>query len=244
MIILNAGVPRSGTVLVNAILRQLFERNGIRIGQSNPHGKQLPILLRRLQRAGHDRHKTILVHTHSWNPETAALVSGSPFVTGFINFRDPRDVCVSLMKLHDHDFDAAARMVENSFKIFEEASHADCMMVIPYELLVADKPGHIFQIARRLGFWPGLDEIAEIEAATSVDKHKEVMEKVSAGEIDGLTRRKNTNRVMVEDSRTLINDRHIQSGAEGRWRQELSESEQNSANERFGEILSRYGYTV
>ncbi|MEL6997776.1 MAG: hypothetical protein AAFP68_05890 [Pseudomonadota bacterium] len=244
MIILNAGVPRSGTVLVNAILRQLFERNGVRIGQSNPHGKQLPMLIRRLQQAGHDRHKTILVHTHTWNAETAALVAGSPYVTGFINFRDPRDVCVSLMKLHDHDFDAAAQMVETNFRIFEQASQAACMMVIPYELLIADRPGHIFQIARRLGLWPGLDEIAEIDAATSVDTHKAVMDKVNSGEMDGLTRRQNTNRVMTEDSRTLINDRHIQSGAKGRWRDELTDAQQNAANERFHDILTRYGYEL
>ena len=244
MIIFNAGVPRSGTVLVNAILRQIFEVNGTRIAQANPHGVELPKLIRHLQQTGQDRHKTVLVHTHSWDAETARLVAGSPFVTGFINYRDPRDVCVSLMKLHEHDFEAASKMVLGSFNIFEAAVRDADLMVIPYELLITGKPGHIFQIARRLGYFPRMDQIAQIDEATSVDRHKAVMEKVQTGEMDGLARRQNTHRVLVEDPKTLINDRHIQSGASGRWRDELGEQEQKEAMQVFGPLLKRYGYST
>ena len=244
MIVFNAGVPRSGTVLVNAILRQIFEANGIRIAQANPHGEALPRLIRTLQRTAQDRYKTVLVHTHSWDAEAARLTRGSPFVTGFINYRDPRDVCVSLMRLHDHDFETAAKMTLASFRIFDAMAHEEDLMVLPYERLVADKPGHIFQIAHRLGFWLGQDQVDRIDAETSVDRHKAVMEKVQAGETEGLARRNNTNRVLVEDPKTLINDRHIQSGASGRWRRELSDADQTAANECFADLLKRYGYPV
>lgn len=242
MIIFNAGVPRSGTVLVNAILRQIFEIRGVRIAQANPHGPALPRLLNTLQTTAQDRYKTVLIHTHSWDKESARLVQSSPFVTGFINYRDPRDVCVSLMRLHDHDFDAAAKMVLASFAIFEAMAREADLMILPYEMLVADKPGHIFQIAQRLGFWLGHDQVARIDQATSIDQHKAVMEKVQAGEMDGLARRNNTHRVLVEDTKTLINDRHIQSGASGRWREELSEADQQAASQRFADLLKRYGY--
>lgn len=242
MIILNAGVPRSGTVLVNAMLREIFAENGIKCAQANPHGQQLPQLIRKLQASGSDRHKTALVHTHSWDGEAARLLRGSPYATGFINYRDPRDVCVSLMRLHEHDFETAAQMTLASFTVFESTIRDADLMVIPYELLIADKPGHIFQMAARLGFWLGLDVVERIDAATSIERHKGVMEKVQSGEMEGLARRKNTHRVLVEDPRTLINDRHIQSGATGRWRLELSESDQNAANEQFGPLLRKYGY--
>ena len=242
MIVLNAGVPRAGTVLVNAILREIFKEHKINCGQANPHGKQLPQLIRNLQHSASDRHKTTLVHTHSWDAETAQLLRGSPYATGFINYRDPRDVCVSLMRLHEHDFETAAKMTLSSFTVFEATARDADLMIIPYEMLVADKPGHIFQMARRLGFWLGLDTVEKIDAATSIERHKGVMEKVQSGEMDGLARRKNTNRVLVEDPRTLINDRHIQSGAAGRWRSELSETDQNAANEQFGALLKKYGY--
>lgn len=244
MIIVNAGVPRSGTVLVNAILRALFKGANLGTAQANPHGAALPQLIRHLQATGQDRYRNVLVHTHSWDTETEALLAGSPFVTGFVNYRDPRDVCVSLMRLHDHDFEAAARLTEGSFQIFERTAQSKHFMVLPYEMLTADRRGHIFQIARRLGFWPGMDEIAKIDEETSIERHRAVMEKVQSGDIDNLARRQNSNRVLVEDPNTLINDRHIQSGASGRWREDLSDDEQRVANERFAPILKRYGYRL
>lgn len=242
MIVLNAGVPRSGTVLVNAILRKLFEASGIAIQQANPHGAELPRLIHHLQQTGQDRHRTVLIHTHSWDGETARLLDGSVHVTGFANYRDPRDVCVSLMRLHEHDFDTAAEMTEVSFRIFEATARQARTVVVPYELLNADRSGHIFQIARHLGFWPGLDLVSRIDEETSIERHRAVMEKVQAGTLETLAHRRNINRVLVEDRATLINDRHIQSGVSGRWRSDLSSDLQRVANERFAPILKRYGY--
>lgn len=242
MIVLNAGVPRSGTVLVNAIVRKLFAANGVTAVQANPHGEALPRLIRHLQDSGQDRHKTVLVHTHSWDTQSADLLRGCPWVTGFVNYRDPRDVCVSLMRLHEHDFKTAAKMTTASFQLFEATARQRGLMVIPYELLAADRPGHIFQIARQLGFWPGLDLVRRIDEETSVDRHRAVMEQVQSGEIDNLARRQNRNRVLVEDPSTLINDRHIQSGVSGRWRDELTPAEQEEANALFAVLLKTYGY--
>ncbi len=242
MIVLNAGVPRSGTVLVNAILRELLRDAGGAIAQANPAGPEMPGLLRHLRDTGQERHKTVLIHTHSWDGESARLLAGSAHAVAFLNYRDPRDVCVSLMRLHDHDLDSAMTMTEGAFQHFAACARDIDAMVIPYEYLMADKRGHIFQIARHLGIWPGLERVAEIDEATSIDRHKAVMEKVQAGEIDQLNRRNNRHRVLVEDPKTLINDRHIQSGASGRWRSELDDVQQQAVTARFAQIMKRYGY--
>ncbi len=242
MIILNAGVPRSGTVLVNAILRELLRENGIATGQANPHGPALARLLSNLRMNGRHLHKTVLIHTHSWDDDAARQVKAVPETVILGNFRDPRDVCVSLMRLHDHDFATAMKMTIGNFNVFDNMCATADVMMIPYELLVTQKRAHIYQIARRIGLWPRLDQVARIDAATSIDRHKGVMDKVNSGEIDGLTRRPNTNRVLVEDPKTLINDRHIQSGVSGRWRTELSETEQAEATERLTPLLERFGY--
>ncbi|MEO1493743.1 MAG: hypothetical protein AAFV19_16445 [Pseudomonadota bacterium] len=242
MIILNAGVPRSGTVLVNAILRELLRENRVPVTQANPHGPQLARVLTTLRMNGQYLHKTVLVHTHSWDDQAAREIAEMPGTIVFGNFRDPRDVCVSLMRLHDHDYETAMRLVAGSFNALDNMCTAVPVMTIPYELLVAEKRAHIFQIARRIGLWPRLDQVGRVDAATSVDRHKQVMEQVNAGEIDGLTRRSNTNRVLVEDPKTLINDRHIQSGVSGRWRAELTEAQQADATERLAPLLARFGY--
>ena len=243
MIVLNAGVPRSGTVLVNAIIRNLLRAGGMRVAQTNPHGPDLPRLIRHVQENQQHDDRVVLVHTHSWDAETAGLLAESQRFVGFLNFRDPRDVCVSLMRLHDHDFDTALRMVQQAFSAFQATARQADVMIIPYELLVRDPQGHIFQIARRLGLWPGLDLVDQIAERTSARHHRAVMEKVQQGQIDGLTYRQNTHRVLAEDPRTLINDRHIQSGRAGRWRTELDDAQQSHANARLAEIIKRLGYT-
>lgn len=243
MIVLNAGVPRSGTVLVNAILRELFRLRGVPHAQANPHGAELPKLVGRLIATGEARHKTVLVHTHSWDAETARLLAGSPHFTGFANYRDPRDVCVSLMRLHDHDFETAAEMTLGAFRLFEATCRDVDVMAIPYELLVTGTEATIFQIARRLGFWPTLAEVHAVAEATGQDRAREVMEKVQKREIEGLAVRQNRNRVLAEDPATLINDRHIQSGRSGRWRDELDAEAQARAADLFAPILVRHGYS-
>ena len=243
MIILNAGVPRSGTVFVNAILRQILKQSGAAVSQANPHGEELPRLIRELRRSGKERHRAVLVHTHTWHVDATGLLANSSWVTGFVNYRDPRDVCVSLMRLHDHDLDAAIQMTLNSFAHFDEMVAALDLMVIPYELLVLNPTAHIFQMARQLGVWLGIVDVARIQAATSSAEHRKIMEKVQKGELDTLQQRQNRNRVLVEDPRTLINDRHIQSGASGRWRTELDDAQQARVNGAFASLLERFGYT-
>lgn len=244
MIILNMGVPRSGTVLVNAIIRSALEAAGNRVLQANPHGKELPDLVRKIRASGDERYKTIVLHTHSWDATTARLLAASPFVVAFANVRDPRDVCVSLMRLHDIGFDAAVASTLASFRRIDVAVRDTDPMVIPYELLVAEKRSHIFHIARRLGLWLPLDTVARIDEATSIERHREVMEKVRTGTIGTIVTRRNTNRVLAEDSRTHITDRHIQSGRVGRWRDELEPAQQAEANARFGAMLRSLGYSL
>ena len=114
MIVLTAGVPRSGTVLVNSIVRTLLVQNGVSVIQKNPHGKELVFLLQRLMRSGMQMYKVLLVHTHTWNDECTRLVENNAHVVGFLNYRDPRDVCVSLINLHDLAFDSAIQAVEQA----------------------------------------------------------------------------------------------------------------------------------
>lgn len=244
MIILNAGIPRSGTVMVNAILRQILKTTGAFVTQANPHGEELPQLIRDVQRSGKDKYRSVLIHLHTWHTGATALLAGSPFVTGFVNYRDPRDVCVSLMRLHDHDLQTATTMTTNAFIHFESTVEALDLMVIPYELLVQNPGAHIFQIGRRLGIWLGMEEIERIRQETSADKHAAIMKKVQAGALENLQSRANTNRVLIEDPRSLINDRHIQSGAAGRWRTELSETDQRRVNDVFAPLIQRYGYAT
>ena len=71
MIVFHAGIPRSGTVLVGAIVRAIFEGAGKSVTQHNPHGAELPVLMSWLLETRQDRSGVDLVHTHGW-PGTLA----------------------------------------------------------------------------------------------------------------------------------------------------------------------------
>lgn len=242
MIVLNLGVPRSGTVLVNAIVRELFLHRKLQLHQTNPHEGELTSLVRGLFKSGADKYRTTLVHGHVMDAESLDMLRRSPQVTGFTNYRDPRDVVVSLMRLHEINFDAAVTVVSKAFVHMERSAIGLELMVLPYELLVKEKRAHIFQIARLLGFWPTLQEVEKIDAATTIDKHRAVMEDVRERRIEGLVEHRNPSRTMAEDPRTLINDRHIQSGETGRWRTTLKPEQAQLATEKFRMILKAYGY--
>lgn len=242
MLILNAGVPRSGTVLVNAMIRALLKQANVGTLQANPHGRELTRLVGRLTLNGDHRHKAVLVHTHSWDAETARILSADPQVVAFANYRDPRDVCVSLMRLHELTFADALNVVPQLFATFEATVIATGAMVMPYELLVAAKEAHVFQIARKLGLWPTLPQVHAVVEETSIERHRKIMEDVASGKAEHVAERQNRQRMLREDRMTLINDRHIQSGASGRWREELDETQQAEINKAFAPILERYGY--
>ena len=243
MIILNTGVPRSGTVLVNAIIRELLRGLAPTVLQANPHGTELLRLLRQAEEGGQMLYNTLLVHTHTWNADVTQWYRGrEDHVRVVMNYRDPRDVCVSLMRLHENDFDQTCKAVLVYYEQMAACVAATDALVLPYELLVQDARPAIFQIGRHLGLWPRLDRVAEIAEATSMDRHRKVMEELQAGKRAKVNQRQNRNRVLVEDRETLINDRHIQSGVSGRWKSELTEDQQSVATERFAKILTRFGY--
>ncbi|MCG6902505.1 MAG: hypothetical protein LJE68_07465 [Rhodobacter sp.] len=78
MIVFNAGVPRSGTVLVGAILRALYAEARVATALDNAQGPELPRHLGTLIETGRARREVRLIHTHSWDPETERLAAGSP----------------------------------------------------------------------------------------------------------------------------------------------------------------------
>ncbi|MCG6902506.1 MAG: hypothetical protein LJE68_07470 [Rhodobacter sp.] len=141
------------------------------------------------------------------------------------------------MKLHDLAIDEAAPLVLESFAAITRMATATSWPVIEYSSLSADKPGNIRRIAHHLGFRTPPGSVRRIAAETSVARHREIMERVRAGKVANLIERQNSKRILREDAETLINDRHIQSGKTGRWRQELAPHEQARANREFSAYL-------
>lgn len=225
MIVFHAGLPRSGTVLVGAILRQLLAAEGVGVVQHNPHGPELIAVMDRLDGDGLGPRAAHLIHTHSWDAGMASRLrrSTGAQVFGFLCERDPRDVCVSLMRLHDLPFEDAADLTLAHLSHFDWAKAETGWPVLRYADLVQDKRAQIRAIATHLGRAPSDQQLERIDAATSVARHRAIMERVREGAVAQVVERRNRYRTLREDAETRINDRHIQSGKIGRWKDELSQ---------------------
>jgi len=89
---------------------------------------------------------------------------------------------------------------------------------------------------------PSEDQIARIVEATSVQQHRKIMEDVAQETLPGVRVLPTQTRTLREDPETLINDRHIQSGATGRWRQELSDEQRAIVTEALKPFVDKLGY--
>jgi len=234
MIIINAGVPRSGTVLVNAWVRHLIDRP---TRQENLAGDGLEGRLRAVLAEPHDD-DVVIVHAHDWTEPTLDLVGTR---TGFLNVRDPRDVAISLAALHDLTLAEAAAVTLDAFASFQMAVRRTSWMVLRYETLVSDPATLLRCVAEEIGACPSAERLAEILAATSADRHARIMRRVASG--SGPRRAvNNPRRTLFEDPSTLINDRHIQSGAIGRWRTELSRADAAALGDALAGPIRACGY--
>jgi hypothetical protein len=240
MLILNLGVPRSGTVLVHNIIRNILDNFSVPYVSVNTNEAKTEEFL-----ADCDfQSQHILLHAHSMGPNMRRVIKEGKNVVAFFNYRDPRDVLVSLMHLHDHSFEDALKMTDASFVYLLEALKIGRFMFIPYRHLIQAQEAFVFMIGQRFGSVIDLATVSRITAMTSVDKHRAEMERVrdASPAEDDIKVLNNRHRKLKESATSLINDRHIQSGKIGRWRLELTPEQQAVATARFERVIKRLGF--
>lgn len=235
MLILSLGVPRSGTILVFNIIREILTRQNVPFSSVNTNYPETTAFL-----SSYDFSRNVLMHAHNLLPAVQKVLP-RPDVHAFFNYRDPRDVVVSMMRLHDYSFEKCMELADISFAQYREARRYPKIMLIPYEQLMESTGTFIGRIAGRLGLAIARQEAAEIREATSLEAHKRIMREV-AGEKIEVQLRRNPRRTLRESTTYLINDRHIQSGRPGRWRDELTPAQRRLASAHFLPLLRELGF--
>ncbi|MBF0588061.1 MAG: hypothetical protein HQL53_02940, partial [Magnetococcales bacterium] len=81
--------------------------------------------------------------------------------------------------------------------------------------------------------------IQQIHEETSMERHRQKMEKVQKGEAP-VESQFNGIREVRWDAANLITDRHIQSGKSNRWKEELDQAQQSKVNEVFGGFIEQF----
>ena len=243
MLIINGGVPRSGTVLVGQIVSALLARHGIdRTRYSPQERRHLPEFAQRV--ADWAGPGALLVHTHVADRTVLEALAARSDAAVFWNYRDPRDALVSLRRLHEVPMERALYAMEVYFGIDALVADSGLARRLRYETLVADVPAAIKTIAADMKLSVNADDVAEIHDQTKPERHAAVMRAVAEGAVPGASALRTQYRTLREDPDTLINDRHIQSGRSGRWREELSPEEQAQAAARLGPWIQALGYAT
>ena len=174
MLILNMGVPRSGTTWAYNVFRHILDNKGLAYEVSNPSGG--PAVDALLASSSPD--KNMIMHFHDVT-ENVKKRACAPDCSAFFNVRDPRDIVVSQMQLHDAEFHEAAEMTLTAFWSLQQASAIPGLMLIPYEHIKDHAEALIYQMALKLGQFITPQEAAEIAELTSIGKHREKMNHVA-----------------------------------------------------------------
>lgn len=241
MIIFNMGIPRSGTVWTFNVIRELLRLDGQIYKQISVNGpQQVDLCLNALAQLVHDTDTNWIMHFHDVT-DLAIETSEKYDVRPFFNFRDPRDVVVSQMRLHNVSFDDAVSMTDEAYLQFERVGQMPNVMLVPYEHLKNHAPAIIFQLANRLGFLVSASQIDEIVEATSLERHREIVDSMANAQANLQTVNQGTREIRI-DQEHLLTDRHIQSGAIGRWKSELNSTQQDQCCERFEPIVDALGF--
>ncbi len=241
MLIINGGMPRSGTVLVGNLIRLMLERRGIGWRRFNPQERRhLPSLLKLAQTP--IAKGAIIVHTHLINAEIIGHLERRNDTVMLWNHRDPRDALVSLMQLHDLSLEDGIKALRVYGHATEIAHTAPSVLKITYERLIEDLAGHILEFASQMQFELQPGEIDDLARSTSPKAHSGVMQQLNDNTLAQTRTVPTKRRVMREDPKTLINDRHIQSGRIGRWHTELPSDEHHDVNGKLAHWIRLLGY--
>lgn len=241
MIVLNFGIPRSGTTWVYNVVRHIlerFDRGYTTVNANKP--KEVDQAL-----AEHDEQLHLLMHFHDLTQKSLDCAL-QPKTISICNYRDPRDVVVSQMNLHDATFEIAIKMTDAAFMNLKIALNIPHLILIPYPFIQDHPASIIFQIGVKMEVILTPNCIDRIIAATDIEKHKKIMAEVrravSASDTTGLQKTFTGNRMIYGDKESLINDRHIQSGRSGRWRDELTDPQKEIVNQAFADTLKVFGF--
>jgi len=237
MIVLNMGIPRSGTVWAFNVLRLIFDEHEVAFTPANANSPdEIDAALSAHDPAGH-----LIAHFHDITPAVEQAAQ-DPDSHVFFNYRDPRDVVCSQMKLHDADFDIACDMTANAFKLFDNVLAMPRVMLLPYPHVVNHPEALIYQMGLSMGFLLDLETVARIAAETSREKHRQVVAEMPKDDEDAVLRSFSGKRWVSMDKTHLLNDRHIQSGATGRWLEELTPDQQDRVNQVFAHPIRVLGF--
>ncbi|HCO23183.1 MAG: hypothetical protein CME31_03560 [Gimesia sp.] len=227
MIIFNFGIPKSGTDWSQAVFQKIWQHQSFEFRSEKANSVQ-----ELNQVVGSMDLNERLILQFDLLTEEAIAAAQDDAVRPFYHYRDPRDVVCAEMELQAMSF---ADAVDQTVAAYQEIHHALCLpgiMVIPYEHLLKNAEGLIFQMATKLGVLLKLDEVEAIAQEMNILLTAPAAVSGTAG---------TTQAVRIDGEHTADSD-PIQPLMIGKWRDRLSQSEQAMVTRFFKPLVTQFGY--
>ncbi|WP_417398111.1 hypothetical protein [Gimesia chilikensis] len=228
MIIFNFGIPNSGTDWSQAVFKKIWE------SQNHTFRVEEPACIEELNQIigtmnVHER----MILKFDLLTEEAIQAAQQGAVRPFYHYRDPRDVVSTSMQLHQTSFSDAVEATVSAYQEIHHALPLPGIMVIPYEHIATHSEALIFQMATQLGVLLKLDVVARI-----AEEVRELSAQPASSESDA----PKVGQTVRIDQEHTADTSVVQPLQIGKWRDELSQSEQAMVNRFFKPLVTQFGY--
>ena len=223
-VILNCGGPRSGSTLLNMIIKEILL---IKLGSEDNYVDNSKELSRRLSTYTHFS----LIKTHRYFSNIQSLIRKGQ-VIAFMTHRDIRDVTVSLCQkgwVDDvREFIASRDLKQIAFSSIAYAE-VEGMNVMSYQQLMDQPRQSISFVAGKLGVDLTEEQLDRIERSVSKDNVSRKIDQIDGGDGAG---------VELDVASGLHKD-HIKSG---KWREFLNAEDAQAIAEECREYMTMFDY--
>ncbi len=246
--ILCSGFKRSASTWSYNVCRELMQRSlGGRpdISIVASYVNDTDGFLVKLGRQARDQERKVVavLKAHEVGHRTAERIAKGR-IRNVFTIRDPRDSLASMERFWPRSGDlwvhTGDQSLEERLRVFqhlliqaERFMTDDHSHVVRYEKMIEAPEEHIAAIAHYIGLRPDKATVAAVHRATNAEAMREIAERTEAEKGLGPG---------ALDPETNIHSRHIDSGAPGRWRDELDADTAHRATIAFLPWLISLGY--
>jgi hypothetical protein len=178
-----------------------------------------------------------VIKVHDIGPAAmGALRAGT--ARGICTFRDPRDCVVSDMAFMSYPFEACLKRIGGTLEPLRLYQSTPNILLIKYEQMMADRPREIRRIAGHLAIPVGDAAVQQIDARTNMHTSQRLCQSLKERPANAVMRVANH----VVDPVTHLHSNHINGGAIGKWKFQLSVDQVLYMTEYFAPWLIKLGY--
>ncbi len=234
-----SGLKRSASTWSYNVCRELFQRtlDPAKVTFVATYAGDTDKMLEELARETHGgKPRVALIKAHDLGPATLTGIRAGR-IRNVYTVRDPRDALASMIRFWpptpDNPFETYLGNFQRWLMQGETLMRSGTSLVIRYEDMMDDSAACIEAVARYLKLPERKQLIARVDAATSVESHRKIIDRIEEQAEDPDA---------AFDPTRQLHRRHIDSGEVGRWRRDLSQEQRRRAVVAFLPWLVSMGY--